>query len=329
MGAAIKHFLEKSMAKHRNRLPQLDGAKFLTDGGIETHLIFNEGQDLPHFCAFVLNDTEAGRARMRDYYRRYIPIARRAGIGFVFDTNTWRASSDWGALVGYDAARLDAANRTAVQLCREVASEFAEAGVESIVSGAIGPRRDAWQYDGQMTVEEAIAYHAPQIETFAGTDADLVTAYTLTNTPEAIGIATAAARAGMPAVLSFTLETDGNLPGGKPLAQAIDEVDAATGGYPAYFMINCVHPIHFTDLVSRGEPWLSRIGGLRTNASMKSHAELDEAETLDIGDPQDLARRYKRLLELMPSIRVIGGCCGTDHRHIGAVCDHCLIPAAA
>jgi len=316
------------MAKYRNDLPQLRGETFLTDGGIETHMIFNEGQDLPHFCVFLLNDTEDGRTLMRDYYRKYIPIARRAGLGFVFDTNTWRANPDWGALVGYDAAKLASVNQTAVRLSREMAIEFEAAGVASIISGAIGPRRDAWKYDGGMTVGEAMAYHTPQIEAFAATEADYVSAYTLTNTPEAIGITRAAEKAGIPAVLSFTLETDGNLPGGKKLAQAIDEVDAATGGYPAYFMINCVHPIHFTDLVSRGEPWLGRIGGLRTNASMKSHAELDESVTLDIGDPNDLARRYKRLLELMPSIRVIGGCCGTDHRHIGAVCDHCLVAAA-
>ncbi len=317
------------MPKYRNALPQLAGRTFLTDGGIETHMIFNEGQDLPHFCVFLLNDSDDGRARMRDYYRQYIPIARRAGLGFVFDTNTWRANPDWGALVGYDQGRLDAVNRRSVDLSREMAEEFAAAGVESIISGAIGPRRDAWKYDAAMTVDEATAYHAPQVESFAATDADYVSAYTLTNTPEAIGIARLAEEAGIPAVLSFTLETDGNLPGGKPLRQAIDEVDQATGGYPAYFMINCVHPIHFTDLVAKGEPWLGRIGGLRTNASVKSHAELDESETLDIGDPADLARRYKRLLELMPSIRVIGGCCGTDHRHIGAVCDHCLLPAAA
>ena len=316
------------MPRYRSQLPQLRGETFLTDGGIETHMIFNEGQDLPHFCVFLLNDSEAGRALMRDYYRAYIPIARKAGTGFVFDTNTWRANPDWGALVGYDQPRLDAVNRRSVEFCRRMAEEFAAAGVDTIISGAIGPRRDAWKYDAEMTIREAIGYHAPQIGAFAGSEADYVSAYTLTNTPEAIGIARLAEEAGVPAVLSFTLETDGNLPGGKPLAQAIDEVDQATGGTPAYYMINCVHPIHFTDLVAKGEPWLGRIGGLRTNASMKSHAELDESEVLDTGDPADLARRYGRLLELMPSIRVIGGCCGTDHRHIEAVCNHCLVHAA-
>jgi homocysteine S-methyltransferase len=266
---------------------------------------------------------------MRHYFRRYLPLAQRAGTGFLFDTNTWRANPDWGQLVGYDAARLKAVNQAAVALCAEMAAEFEAAGVQSVVSGAIGPRRDGWQYDAAMSVEEALAYHAPQIEAFAGAGADLVAAYTLTNTPEAIGIADAAGNAGMPCVISFTLETDGRLPGGKTLPDAIAEVDAATSGHPAYYMINCVHPVHFTDLVQAGGGWIDRIGGLRTNASMKSHAELDNSETLDIGDPDDLARRYKRLLELMPGIRVIGGCCGTDHRHIAAVCDHCLTQVAA
>lgn len=311
------------MAKHRDGLPQLRGGTFITDGGIETHMIFNEGVDAPHQCVFLMNDSEEGRETMRHYYRHYIPIARRAGLGFVFDTNTWRGNPDWGTLVGYDAGRLRAVNQSSVRLCEEMAAEFEAAGVPSIISGAIGPRRDAWQYDAMMTVDEALDYHTPQVRAFADSAADYVTAYTLTNTAEAIGIATAAQHAFIPCVLSFTLETDGNLPGGKPLAEAIAEVDAATGTYPAYFMINCVHPIHFTDLVEGGGGWLGRVGGIRTNASMKSHAELDNSDTLDIGDPEDLARRYRQLLEMMPGVRVIGGCCGTDHRHIAAVCDHC------
>ncbi len=305
-------------------LPQLKGQMFVTDGGIETHMIFNEGEDLPDMSTYLLNETERGRDKMREYYRHYLGIAQRAGKGFLFDTNTWRANPDWGARVGMDAARLRAANIRAVEFCQEMQAEFAAAGVPSIISGVLGPRRDAWQYDGRMTVEEAIAYHGPQIDAFAATDADYVSAYTLTNSPEAIGIARAAEAAGLPVVLSFTLETDGRLPGGKPLAQAIDEVDKATGSYPAYYMINCVHPIHFAGTIGKGGNWVNRIGGLRVNASMKSHAELDEAPELDIGDIGDLAQRYAGILPLLPNIRVIGGCCGTDHRHIAAITATCL-----
>lgn len=307
------------------RLPQQAGQMFVTDGGIETHLIFNEGvDDVPHFSIFQMLDSAQGREKLRNYYRAYIPIAKASGQGFLFDSSTWRANADWGALVGYDAGRLDAANAASIALCRDLAAEFAAAGVNSIVSGVIGPRRDAWQYDAGMSVAEAEGYHRSQIGSFARAGADFVTAYTLTNTPEAIGIARAAQEAGLACVLSFTLETDGHLPGGKPLGQAIAEVDAAVDAYPAYYMINCVHPIHFAATLRHGGNWLDRIGGLRVNASMKSHAELDESATLDIGDWQDLAQRYGRLLPLLPNIRVIGGCCGTDHRHIRAICRHCL-----
>lgn len=310
-------------------LPQLKGQMFVTDGGIETHMIFNLGEEVPHFCAFVMTDRESSRQKLLDYYRAYLPIAQRAGQGFIFDTNTWRANSDWGALVGYDAAALKATNMAAVELCREVQKDFTAAGVPTLISGAIGPRRDGWKYDAAMTVAEAYDYHRPQIAAFAAAGADYVTAYTLTNTPEAIGIANAAQWAGLPSVISFTLETDGRLPGGKALGAAVTEVDLATDNAPAYYMINCVHPIHFAATIRHGGQWVNRIGGLRVNASMKSHAELDESETLDIGDWNDLAQRYDRLLPLLPNIRVLGGCCGTDHRHIDAICRTCLPAAAA
>lgn len=309
-------------------MPQLSGEMFVTDGGFETHMIFNEGQDLPNFSAFLLTDSEAGRAKMREYYHRYIDIAKKAGKGFIFDTNTWRASADWGALVGYDAAMLRQNNIDSIRFCRDVQKDFAMAGVDSLVSGVLGPRRDGWVYDAGMTVAEAEDYHRAQVEAFAEAGADYVTVYTLTNTPEAIGIAKAAKQAGLNCVISFTLETDGNLPGGKPLGQAIEETDAATGGYPAYYMLNCVHPTHFAPTIRHGGRWLDRIGGLRANASMKSHAELDESPTLDIGDWRDLAQRYGRIMPLLPNLRVIGGCCGTDHRHIGAICAHVLPHAA-
>lgn len=310
------------MALSREALPQLNGTTCLTDGGLETHLIFNEGQDLPHHSAFVLNKTDEGRETMRNYYRAYIRHATSSGRLFLLDTNTWRANPDWGALVGYDASALTQANEAAVKLNEEVAVEFHAAGVKTLISGAIGPRRDAWKYDGVITAEEAYTYHTAQIETFAGTSADFVTCYTLTNAPEAIGIARAAEKAAMPAVLSFTVETDGNVPGGRSLRDVIAETDDATGGYPAYYMINCAHPIHFERLIERPESWLNRVQGIRANASMKSHIELDESPTLDPGDPEDLARRYRKLLDAMPQVRVIGGCCGTDHRHIGAICTH-------
>ena len=298
--------------------------QFITDGGIETHLIFNMGVELPHFSAFPLNDSAAGCAVIRSYYRDYLPVAKAAGRSFLFATDSWRASPDWADRLSYNRALLKQNNATSVALCAEVAAEFAAAGVASDIAGVIGPRRDAWQHDASMTVAEAFDYHSPQVEAFAGTAATSLHAYTLTNTPEAIGIARAAEQAGLPIVLSFTVETDGALPGGKPLGVAIAEVDEATGGYPAYYMINCAHPRHFAhELRSRG-PWVGRIGGLRANASAKSHAELDASPEIDIGDIAELAEDHSELLPSLPNLQLIGGCCGTDHRHIAAICARCL-----
>ena len=298
--------------------------QFITDGGIETHIIFNMGVELPHFSAFPLNDSVAGCEVIRSYYRDYLPVAKAAGRSFLFATDSWRASPDWADRLGYDRALLKQNNVTSVALCAEVAAEFAAAGVASDIAGVIGPRRDAWQYDAFMTVAEAFDYHSPQVEAFTGTPATSLHAYTLTNTPEAIGIARAAERAGLPIVLSFTVETDGALPGGKPLGVAISEVDEATGGYPAYYMINCAHPRHFAGKVKGGAPWVGRIGGLRANASAKSHAELDSSPEIDIGDIAELAEDHAKLLPSLPNLQLIGGCCGTDHRHIAAICSRCL-----
>ncbi len=167
-------------------------------------------------------------------------------------------------------------------------------------------------------------YHAFQAEIFSKTEADLISAITMNNTGEAIGIVRAAKAHRMPCVVSFTVETDGRLVNGTSLRQAIEMVDTATDGYPAYYMVNCAHPSHFDDVLERGAAWTKRIAGIRANASAKSHQELDESEVLDIGDPVDLGRRYSALRRQYPGIRILGGCCGTDHRHLAAICEACL-----
>jgi S-methylmethionine-dependent homocysteine/selenocysteine methylase len=290
---------------------------FITDGGMETTLIFREGLELPDFASFVLLDDRDGVESLRAYYRSYISIAARHGVGIVLDTPTWRANPDWGARLGYSAEALEDVNRRSVALLDEVRAE-AEEGVDVLISGCIGPRGDGYVVGNAMSPDEAQAYHSAQITTFAGTTADLVSALTLNYADEATGIARAAAGAGIPAVISFTVETDGRLPSGQELRDAVAEVDAATGGAPAYYMVNCAHPTHFEDVLADGG--LERVRGLRANASTKSHAELDEAEDLDQGDPDDLAERYRALGPLMPGLNVVGGCCGTDERHIEAIC---------
>ncbi|OWV76213.1 homocysteine methyltransferase [Rhizobium sp. R634] len=311
------------MAKYRHDLPQLKGDTFLTDGGMETTMIFQEGIALPHFAAFVLLASEDGRNRTRNYYRRYLDIARRHGTGFVLDTATWRANPDWGRKLGYTSEALKAANEEAVELLAGLRSSYEQPGQPIVISGAIGPRGDGYKA-GMMSANEAEDYHAFQIEAFAGTEADMVSAFTLTNIDEAIGVARAAKSFAMPCAISFTLETDGRLVTGRSIQDAIETTDMATGGAPVYYMINCAHPTHFETALDHGSPWVKRISGIRANASTMSHEQLDNSETLDAGDPEDLGRRYRKLLDRMPELRVLGGCCGTDHRHVAAICEACL-----
>jgi S-methylmethionine-dependent homocysteine/selenocysteine methylase len=298
-------------------LPQLDGRTFITDGGMETTLIFREGLELPDFASFVLLDDPEGLGALRGYYAAYVAIAERQGVGIVLDTPTWRANPDWGARLGYPTEALDDVNRRGVALLEEVRTK-AGGAVEMLISGCIGPRGDGYVVGEAMSPFEAQAYHSAQVSTFARTNADLVSALTLTYADEATGIARAAAEADIPSVISFTVETDGRLPSGQKLRDAVAEVDAATDEAPAYYMVNCAHPTHFEGVLSDGG--LERVRGLRANASTMSHAELDEAEDLDQGDPDDLAERYRALRPLMPGLNVIGGCCGTDERHIEKIC---------
>ena len=307
-------------AKYRQALPQMGEELFLTDGGQETTLIFHDGLELPHFAAFTLLATDEGRAALRRYYAAYVAIARRDRRGLVLETPTWRSNPDWGARLGYDGAALDAVNAAAVAFVAAL-RDAGEAAEPMVLSGAIGPRGDGYRPESLMSAEEAQAYHARQIGVFAAAGVDLVSAFTMTYVEEAIGIVRAAAAAAVPAVISFTVETDGCLRSGMRLGAAIAACDAATGGYAAYYMVNCAHPTHFRGALAGA--WVARIGGIRANASKMSHDELDEAPELDAGDPGELAGEYRALLALLPKARVLGGCCGTDHRHVGEISHAC------
>jgi homocysteine S-methyltransferase len=304
-------------------LPQLDADIFLTDGGLETTLIFDDGFELPDFAAFTLVDDPAGRTALVRYLERYAEIAVRDGVGIVLETPTWRASADWAARQGIADAELARLNRDAVALVADVGRRFATSSTPIVVSGCIGPRGDGYVVDDLMSAEEACKYHALQAQAFADAGADLVTAITMTYAAESVGVVEAARAAGLPAVISFTVETDGVLPSGEPLGEAIEAVDAATDGYAAYFMVNCAHPDHLAPALDRSAAWTSRIGGLRANASRRSHAELDEAEELDRGDPAELGDLYRQLRDVHPQIKVLGGCCGTDHNHVAAISTAC------
>ena len=310
-------------AKYRDRLPQLDGGLFLTDGGLETTLIFHEGWDLPCFAAFVLLDSDRGRKALGDYFDRYVPMAIAAGAGFILESPTWRANPDWGAKIGYGRNALASNNLAAIEFLLDLRDRYETQGSPMVVSGAIGPRGDGYVASEMMTADEAAHYHAFQIGVLRDAGADLVSAFTMTNANEAQGVALAAKDANMPCVISFTVETDGRLPAGETLAEAIESCDAATGDGPAYYMINCAHPTHFDHVLDADSAWMKRIRGIRANSSRCSHAELDNAPELDIGDPVELGGQYAELLRRFPHINVLGGCCGTDHRHVDCISTAC------
>ncbi len=313
----------------RRQPPRRDLGLYLSDTGLETTLIFLDGLALPDFAAFLLLRDAAGETQLTRYFRRHMDIARSCGLGFVFESATWRANPDWATRQGVDAKELERLNRRAIEMLLPLRSEFEGDGGAAAISGCVGPRGDGYVPDQRMDAAAAEAYHAPQIRTYAQSGADFVSAITMNYTDEAIGIARAAQHSGLPAVISFTVETDGRLPTGESLAEAIAAVDAAAPEAVAYYMINCAHPTHFIDALKSGAAWLDRIGGVRANASKRSHAELNEAPDLDAGNPAELAGEYAELLQILPKLAVLGGCCGTDHRHIDAIGHRCAASALA
>ncbi len=303
----------------------LQHSHFLTDGGMETDLVFNRGIDLPCFASFDLLSTAWGRATLVDYYCAYLDLAVKYNTGFILETPTWRANRDWGDKLGYSGDDLVRTNREAIALMKRIRSEHRQsAHLPVLVSGNIGPRGDGYQVTRAMSVQEARQYHGEQLAAFAEAAPDMISAFTLNYLEEALGIALAARDLALPAVISFTLETDGRLPSGQALGDAINDLDGHSGGYPLYYMINCAHPSHFESQLVTDAPWRGRIGGIRGNASKCSHAELDEAVVLDDGDPLELGQDYRRLQRMLPNLKVYGGCCGTDLRHVASIAELCL-----
>lgn len=300
-------------------LAHLDGRLMLTDSGIETDIIFGEGRDLPAFAVFPLLEDEAGRAILDRYYREHLAVAAEHGLGYVLETPTWRSNPDWGTSLGYTRDQLDDLDREGVAFLSAIRDSSPLVSQQMPLSGNLGPRGDGYQVGTVMSAEEAREYHGHQVQVFAEAGCDLVSVLTLTYPSEGQGIAQAARDADVPVVLYFTVETDGRLPDGSSLRQAVEAIDDATDGYVAYYGINCAHPDHISPALVDAEEWTGRIRAVRANASRMSHAELDEAEVLDDGDPAELAADYARLRQALPNATVFGGCCGTDVRHVRAI----------
>jgi S-methylmethionine-dependent homocysteine/selenocysteine methylase len=295
----------------------LPAPAYVSDGGLETDLIFHRGVDLPEFASFPLVEDDAGRALLRDYYDGYAAVASRAGAGLTLESPTWRANPDWGARVGYDGVALDRDNAAAIAFLQRLRDSYADLADVRVI-GAIGPRGDGYVAGERADPDEAAGYHLGQVEAFARAGADLVAAYTLTGPEEGIGVVRAARSAGLPVLVGFTVETDGRLPDGTSLRDAVAQVDAADA--PDGFVVNCAHPTHIAPGLEPGD-WLDRIVQVNPNASTQTHEELDAAEELDEGDLDLLRTSYDALRPSLPSLRVVGGCCGTDARHVAALWD--------
>jgi S-methylmethionine-dependent homocysteine/selenocysteine methylase len=306
------------MTSRKTLLPNSTSELFLTDGGLETTLVFIQGFDLPYFAAFDLLKNEEGIQALQEYYKSYLVIAAKFKTGFILETPTWRANPDWIEKIGYPSDTLAKANQDSVQMLVSIKEEFQKSIPTALISGCIGPRGDGYNPANRMSTEEAEAYHAAQIGVFAKTQVDMVSAITMNYAEEAIGIARAAQVVGLPVVISFTVETDGKLPTGMPLKEAIELVDESVSEPPLYYMVNCAHPTHFMEdlIAAKDESWTKRIHGFRSNASCKSHAELDEATELDRGNPQKLGYEHQKLKQALPHLNVFGGCCGTDVEHV-------------
>jgi S-methylmethionine-dependent homocysteine/selenocysteine methylase len=320
----LQHRTERKtdMARYRHALPNLKGSLFISDGGLETSLVFNEGIDLPEFAAFVLLENEHGRDILTNYFEHYLDIAVANKLGIILETPTWRASQSWGEKTGHPAEVLEQINHDAVQLLTRLRAARETDDTPVVISGCIGPRGDGYAVDEKLSIDEATSYHATQINTLERSGADLVTAFTLNHVEEALGITRASRDADIPVVIGFTVETDGRLPSGQSLAEAIGQVDAETDAAPVYYMINCAHPTHFRDALAIGHSWQGRVHAVRANASCKSHAELDESTELDAGNPEELGTQYRELRSVLKNLHVVGGCCGTDHNHVNAIVRH-------
>lgn len=306
------------MQTTKPKLPHQSADLFLTDGGLETTLIFIDGIELPYFAAFDLLKEDAGYQRIKKYYQHYLDIAGKFKTGFILESPTWRANPDWAKKLNYDQSKLAAINKKAIQLMVELRAAYQQQVPNILISGCIGPRGDGYRAENKMTAEEAKNYHSTQVEIFAKTEVDMITALTINYAEEAIGITHAAHKADLPVVISFTVETNGHLPSGMRLKNAIEMVDNTASTQPVYYMINCAHTTHFSNELEKGDGqvWIKRIKGIRANASCKSHAELDESTELDRGNPRELADANQKLRQSFQHLKVFGGCCGTDAEHI-------------
>ena len=299
--------------------PRLEGKFYLTEGGTETEVMYKWGFDLPEFAMFPLLDDPEADTVIRNMYRRYLDVAAEQGVGVLLNGHDYRASPDWGAKLGYSAEGLQQMQRRTIQFLDEMRAEYADRVTDVYIAACIGPRGDAYGTGGEITADEAEDYHSVQLHNLDGTAADMAVAATFNNIPEAIGVIRAAKGAGMPIGVSLTLTPEGRLRSGPTLREAVETVDEVTAGAAAWFGTNCSHPLEFEPAIADAGPWLDRLRYIRPNAAKMDKIALCSLGHLEDGDPEELGEQMGDVVRRLPRADIIGGCCGTDERHLSEI----------
>ena len=304
---------------------QKEGCFYLTESGTETEIMYKYGFELPHFAMFPLLDNPDAVSTMREIFRSYLEVVAKHGMCALMGGLDYRASPDWGELLGYSPQGLAEANHQSIDFLREIAKEYSSDIPEILIQGLIGPRGDAYERNETITEDEAEDYHSVQLETLKEADVDLALAITFNNIPESIGVARAAAKIGVPLGISLSLDSTSKLNSGPSLAEAIDTIEAETNRSPEFYSINCSHPVEYEPAIEPGD-WIHRVRGVRPNASKMEKIALCQIGHLEDGDPVELGELCGDLARRYPHMDIWGGCCGTWNTHLDEIAKN-ILPA--
>jgi homocysteine S-methyltransferase len=306
------------MNKSKDFPKQTSRHYYMCEGGTETEIMYKHGFDFPHFAVFeLLNDPKAVAA-LTGMYRQYFEVVAKYKMSALVGGLDYRASPDWGALLGYSAEGLADINHRCIDFLRNISKEYTAEIDNILVQGLIGPRGDAYNANHSITENEAQDYHSVQLETLKSTDIDLVSALTFNSIPESIGVARAAADLNIPLCISLSLDSSSKLNTGPTLGEAIETIDAATKSSAAFYMINCVHPLEYAPAL-KAESWMKRIRGVRPNASVMDKMSLCKIGHLEDGNPIELGQQVGDLIHRYPHMDIYGGCCGTWDAHLDQI----------
>ena len=246
----------------------------------------------------------------------YISVAHKAGRPIFIGTPTWRANKERLSEAGVSSN----VNRDAVDFMKRLRSEWSSWKENIPIAGLIGCKNDCYKPVEGISLRDAYDFHSWQIEKLAEPGVDFLLAATIPTLPEATGIALAMAQTGIPYMISFVINREGTILAGNSLEQCINEIDVASGKPPLGYMINCAYP-SFLNAHIQPKAVLSRLIGFQANASSLDHAELEGSATLQV---EKIAEWGEEMINLNRTygVKILGGCCGTDARHLQYIVDN-------